>query len=71
MKRQLNKKQRGQIIKDMQRVPKLIVNFRMTPDEKDLLEQKAIEYTGGNITALVKYAVKRFNPSPNELVSLR
>lgn len=70
MKKELTKKTKRKILRDLQTVPKLMVNIRMTEEEKNLLDAKANKYAGGSITALIKHAVKRFSPSPNDLVSV-
>lgn len=50
---------------------KKVLNFKVTAEEKKAIEAVAERYCKGNVTALVKLAVKQFKPSKSDLVSLR
>lgn len=51
--------------------PKKVMNFKVTAEEKKAIESVAARYCKGNVTALVKLAVKHFKPSKADLVQLR
>lgn len=51
--------------------PKKVMNFKVTAQEKKEIELVAERYCKGNVTALVKLAVKTFKPSKRDLVQLR
>lgn len=49
------------VLKDLKKKPKkVIVNLRVTPEEKQFIKQQAEKYSGGNITKIVKHAVMSF-----------
>lgn len=50
---------------------KKVMNFKVTAEEKKAIEAVAEKYCKGNVTALVKLAVKQFKPSKSDLVQLR
>ena len=50
---------------------KKVMNFKVTAQEKKAIEAVAEKYCKGNVTALVKLAVKQFKPSKTDLVRLR
>lgn len=52
-------------------LPKKVMNFKVTEQEKKDIEAVAERYCKGNVTALVKLAVAAFKPSKRDLVQLR
>lgn len=52
-------------------VPKKVVNFKVTATEAKEIKNVARRYCKGNVTALVKLAVRTFKPSKTDLVALR
>jgi hypothetical protein len=50
---------------------KKVMNFKVTAQEKKAIEAVAERYCKGNVTALVKLAVRSFRPSKRDLVQLR
>lgn len=50
---------------------KRVMNFKVTDKEKKEIVSVAEKYCKGNVTALVKLAVRSFKPSKRELVAIR
>ena len=47
---------------------KVLLNFKASPNEAKEFKRLAKKYTGGNVSALVKIAVKSFKPAKRDLV---
>ena len=50
---------------------KITTNFKVTPEELSEIKAIAEKYTKGNVTALIKIAVKSFKPLKRDLVKIR
>lgn len=50
---------------------KVTTNFKVTPEELSEIKSIAEKYTNGNVTALIKLAVKSFKPSKRDLVKIQ
>ena len=64
------------VLKDLQtlksRAPeKVTVNFKVVKGEANEIREKAKKYTKGNVTALIRIAVKKFSPKISELVVVK
>ena len=44
-----------------------VINFKISDDERKVLKQKALQYTGGNVSEWLRYAAMNHVPKPSEL----
>lgn len=51
--------------------PKKTMNFKVSPLEAKFIKGVAQKYTKGNVTALVRLAVKAYKPSKRDLVRIK
>lgn len=61
------KKKSNVVLKAIDKEPAKLINIRMSKTDKDILVEKAEMYTRGNLSALIKYAVRNFSPKASEL----
>jgi len=50
---------------------KATINFKVVESEAKEIKEIAKKYTKGNVTSLIRIAVKNFKPSSKELVTLK
>jgi hypothetical protein len=53
------------------KVKKRTLNFKVLDSEAKEIKTTAKKYTRGNVTALVRLAIKQFRPKKSELVPVR
>lgn len=57
------------VLKELKKRPKKsIVNLRVTPEEKELFNEQAQKYSGGNLTKIIKHAVLNFKADRRQMV---
>lgn len=52
-----------------QKPPTTIFNIRVTSEDLDMFKSQADKFTGGNVSAWIKYACRNFVPKKSELVA--